>query len=420
MNITFLGASKEVGRSGILVDIGTEKFVLDYGTKVDGKPARYPKKVDVKLDGILLSHAHLDHIGAVPILYKQGQKCYNYGLQITKAFTRMLLKDSLKIARAEGFDPPFMERDISATLKHFKAVEYNKEFNIGNTKITFIDAGHIPGSAMIKLEANGQTLLYTGDFNISSTRLLKGLDLEEIENIDILIIESTYAKKEHADRRKEEMKFIDCIKSTLANDGIAIVASFAVARTQELLLILDHYDIKCPIYIDGMGQKTTEIIDDYPHLQRDYNEVEKAINRLNVKFVEHASNRKKIIKKPCIILTTSGMLSGGPFVWYIKKLYNKPECSVLLTGYQVSQTEGDILIQTGRYIHDNLNLDVKMSINKFDFSAHASHSQMIRLIKRINPRRIFCIHGDNTEKFAEELRQQGFVAEAAELRNYKI
>jgi len=420
MNLSFLGACKEVGRSGILVDTGSEKFVLDYGVKIGEKPTLYPKKVNVKLDGIFLSHAHLDHVGALPVLYKHGQKCKTYGIDITKQLTRMLLKDSLKIARSENQPLMFSEKDISIALKHFRSIDYKKTFNIGKTKITFLDAGHIPGSAMILLENNGKRLLYTGDFNLSDTRFLKGANLEDLDNIDTVIIESTYSDREHPQRKKEELRFIDSINSTLANDGVAIVASFAIARAQEIMFILDDFDIKYPVYVDGMAEKATDIINRYPELQKEYNKLEKTMERLNIKYIEHASQRKKIIKKPCVVITTGGMLSGGPVVWYIKKLHNKIESSIFLTGFQIPNTEGDILLQTGRYIHENLELSVKMNVNSYDFSAHASHSELLKTIKKINPGQVFCIHGDKTEKFADELRQNGFAAEAAELKNYEL
>jgi len=420
VNLEFLGACKEVGRSGILIDTGTEKFVLDYGVKIDGKPSLYPKKVHAKLDGIFLSHAHLDHVGALPVLYKYGQKCRTYGIDITKQLTRMLLKDSIKIAKAENQTPMFSERDASIALKHFKSVNYKKRFNIGKTRITFFDAGHIPGSAMILLENKGKTLLYTGDFNVSNTRLLKGTRLEDLDNIDTLIMENTYSDREHPDRRKEELRFVDSIRATLANDGIAVLASFAISRAQEMILILDDFDIKYPIYVDGMAQKATDIINKHPGLQREYNKLEKAMQRSNINYIKHASQRKKILKKPCIILTTSGMLSGGPVVWYIKKLHERPESSIFLTGFQIPNTEGDILMKTGRYTHEDMDLKVKMNVNKYDFSAHASHSELIKTIKKINPSQIFCMHGEKTEKFADELRQNGFAAEAAELKNYEL
>ena len=206
---------------------------------------------------------------------------------------------------------------------------------------------------------------------------------------------------------------IDVIEETIANDGIVLISCFAIARTQEVLLILDEYEIKEDIYIDGMAKKATRIINDYPRLLRDYNQVEKALHRLNVEFVTRGLKRKKIVKRPCIILTTSGMLSGGPVVDYLERIYDKKNCSLILTGFQVPGTEGALLLQTGHYLHEDLDLEVKMNVRKFDFSSHASRTDLFRFARRLNPEKIFCVHGDNTVRYAEELREEyGFDATA--------
>jgi len=263
---------------------------------------------------------------------------------------------------------------------------------------------------MILLETKDKRILYTGDFNLSDTKLIAGVNLD-IPEVDVLITESTYSDREHPDRQKEEGKMIDTIRGTLANDGVALIASFAIARTQEMLLILDEYELKEKIYIDGMAQKATRIIDSYPGMQREYNEVKRALKRQEVKFIKNPATRKKIIKEPCIIITTSGMLTGGPVAYYVEKLYNREGCSLILTGFQVPGTEGATLLKTGRYIHEDLDIPVKMSVRKFDFSSHASRSELFKFAKQMNPEKIFCVHGENTQRFAKELRDEhGFDA----------
>ncbi len=408
--LSFLGGFREVGRSAVLVDTGTEKILLDYGNKINVKPTEYPKEISDKLDAVILTHAHLDHCGAIPIIYHQGQKCSFYGTGINKTLAKMLLFDSWKIAMYEGEEEKFTKKDIKITLKHFKPVEYRKPFKIGKTTITFFDAGHIPGSAMILLETNNKRILYTGDFMLSDSRLVKGAD-SKIPNSDILITESTYSDREHPDRIKEERKMIESIKETIANNGIALISCFAIARTQEILLTLDEYEIKGNVYLDGMSMKATRIIDSYPQLQREYNQVKQALNRLRVRFITNPSIRKKAIKKPSIIVTTSGMLTGGPVARYIEKLYDRDDSTLILTGFQVPGTEGALLLQTGRYIHQDLDLKMGMSVRKFNFSSHAPRSELFSFARKINPGKIFCVHGDNTVRFAKDLNHEfGFNA----------
>jgi len=276
---------------------------------------------------------------------------------------------------------------------------------VGKTRVTFFDAGHIPGSALILLEAQNKRILYTGDFNLSDTRLIKGADLD-LPEVDALITESTYSDREHPDRLKEERKMIEAIQETLEKDGIALVSCFAIARTQETLLVFDEYELEYPIYMDGMGRKATRIINSYPDLQREYNCIGKALKRLDVKFITNPSIRKKILKKPCIIITTSGMLTGGPIAHYIEKIYDREDCTLILTGFQVPGTEGAVLLKTGHYIHQDLDLALKMSVRKFDFSSHAPRSELFNFVKHVNPDKVFCMHGDNAQRFAQELKEE--------------
>jgi len=403
IRLSFLGGFREVGRSAVLVDTGSEKILLDYGIKINVKPTQYPRKVNSKLNAILLSHAHLDHSGSIPILYHQGQRCTFYGLEIDKPLTRMLLFDSWKISMYEGEEERYTKSDIRTTMRHFKPVKYNKPFKIGKTKVTFLDAGHIPGSAMILLEANKKSILYTGDFNLSDTRLISGANID-IPNVDVLITESTYSDREHPDRFNEERNMVEAIEETIANEGIALISCFAIARTQEMLLILDEYELKEKIYVDGMSKKATRIIDSYPELQKDHDQVKRALDRLNVKFITNPSIRRKALKNPCIIITTSGMLTGGPVAHYIEKLYDRTDCTLMLTGFQVPGTEGALLLKTGRYIHEDLDLKMKMSVRKFSFSSHASRTELFKFARQLNPEKIFCVHGDNTVRFAQELK----------------
>jgi putative mRNA 3-end processing factor len=405
IRLSFLGGSREVGRSAVLVDTGSEKIILDYGLKINVKPTEYPKEVNAKIDAVLLTHSHLDHCGSIPIIYHQGQKCTFCGLEINRPMSRMLLFDSWKISRYEGEEEKYTKKDIKTTMKHFKPVEYRKPFKIGKTRVTFFDAGHIPGSAMILLETNNKRILYTGDFRLSDTRLIKGAD-PNIPNVDVLITESTYSDREHPDRLKEERKMITAIEETTANNGITLISCFAIARTQEVLLALDEYELKGQIYLDGMSMKATRIIDSYPELQREYNLVKKALKRLNVRFITNPSVRKKAIKTPSVIITTSGMLTGGPVARYIEKLYDRDDCTLILTGFQVPGTEGALLLKTGRYIHQDLDLKMGMSVRKFDFSSHAPRTELFNFARQINPKKIFCVHGENTVRFAKELKNE--------------
>jgi putative mRNA 3-end processing factor len=269
---------------------------------------------------------------------------------------------------------------------------------------------------MALIASQGKNLLYTGDFNSIHTRLLKKADLD-LPKIDVLITESTYSDRDHPSRKSQEKELIKIINETLAIDGTCLIAGFAIGRITELLLVLNAYGIDYPVFVDGMTKKAITITNNYRNLLRDPKSVDKALEK--VEYVATHRMRRKIIKEPCVILTTSGMLQGGPIVYYLKSLYDKRNCSLILAGWQLEGTPGKILLETGRYVNEKfgLNLEVKLFFKRLDFSAHAGKTELFKFIEKINPEKIFCIHGDHTQEFANELKERGFDAIAPMANN---
>jgi putative mRNA 3-end processing factor len=404
MKLEFLGAMGSVGASGVLVEENNDRIVLDYGTKPREIPPKFPLPVE-KPKAILLSHAHLDHSGGIPLLVKKYSTPI-YALDVTRDLTELLLEDSIKVSREEGVELPFNEFDIKQTIKNFVFVDYNKSFKIGNFQITYFNAGHIPGSAMIFVENKKTNVLYTGDFNDINTRLLEKCE-EDLPKVKNLIIESTYAQREHPDRKREEKDLVKMIEETIYDNQPAIIAAFAVGRAQEILLILSKHGISYPPFMDGMAKKATTIINRYKKYLREPQDLEEAL-----KFVTYVKGRmrRRLVKEAACIITTSGVLTGGPVVKYIEKLHKKERASLILTGWQIEGTPGRILLETGRFIYGNLNLEVKMKVKRFDFSAHSGRKSLFEFVRKLNPEKVFCVHGDHTEEFAEELRREGFEA----------
>lgn len=410
VKLTFLGAMNSVGASGAVVETETEKILLDYGTKIQENPPTFPLPVDGRPNAVLLSHAHLDHSGGLAMFPKTPI----YATEVSKPLVELLLHDSLKISREEGVHLPFAKDDVEKAIRNFKSVNYHTTFNVGETEVTCFDAGHISGSMMPLLNFGKKTLLYTGDMNTRDTRLIKGSE-KKLPKTDILITESTYSDREHPDRKNQEKQLVEIIRETLAVDGICLIAGFAISRIQELLLILGKYGIDYPLFIDGMAKKATTIINKHKNLLKEPNRLDKVLEK--VQYISSPNRRNKIVKQPCVILSTSGMLNGGPIIHYIKKLYDMRTCSLVLTGYQVEGSPGKVLLETGRFITKDLNLDMKMFVKRLDFSSHAGRSDLFEFIERVNPEKIFCVHGDHTEEFANELKQKGFDAIAPVANN---
>jgi putative mRNA 3-end processing factor len=422
IKLNFLGALGTIGASGLLVEYGANKIVIDYGVKVSDTPPSFPFEVKGIVTSAFLSHCHLDHSGALPLLLKRNNLDKIYSTKVTKELTELLLIDSIKVNREEGVELKFSEEDVEKTMKIFRYLEYGESLKLkNNVEVTFYDAGHIPGSAFVFMDLDGKHLLYTGDFNTEDTRLIKGCE-KNLPEVDILITEGTYYDRNHPDRESQEKELVKIIRETLANDGITIVSGFAVGRIDELLLVLDKYGIDYPVYVDGMAKKAITIINKYQNFLKDPKSLDKALRK--VEFITEDYQRKKVLKEPCVILTTSGMLKGGPVVWYLEKLYSRKNCSLVITGFQVEGTPGKKLLDTGYYINEKygLNLKLKMGFKRLDFSSHVGRDNLIDFIKKLNPEKIYCVHSDNTEGLKEELEKQGFdaVAPSPENRFFNI
>jgi len=402
MRIKCLGGFREVGKNAVLIE-GKENVLFDYGMEVETGKLPLPVK---KVDMIILSHAHLDHSGYCPVIYRKFKPPI-YSTIETFDLSHLLLRDSIKIAKFKKLPKHFGKIDLKKMKKHEVKVTYGQKIEGENFSLDIFDAGHIPGSTAPLLEIGNKRILYVCDFNVNPTCLLNGARIDA-KDVDILILESTYAKKDHSPREETEKKFFETVQGTIANEGVAVIPCFAVGRSAEVLMILNSFNPDFPIYLDGMSKTATEITLKYPEFLRDANALRKAFN--NVTEIWNTKKRGKIIKEPCAIVSSSGMLEGGPSVGYVKYLYNHPESSIIFTGFLIPRTAGRRLVETGRFVTEGFDLKIKMGIHKFDLSAHSGRSDLFNFVNKINPGKIICLHGDHCEDFANELREKGFDA----------
>jgi putative mRNA 3-end processing factor len=402
MKLRFLGGAKEVGRSAIHVDTGSERFLMDYG--IDVQDMKIPIRPELNLTAVLLSHAHMDHSGLLPELYKRGYSGSVYATPVTFGLCSLLLKDSIKVQKIKGERPYFLHHDIKRMERLRKEVRFREPVVFGKSKVEFYDAGHIPGSSMIMVESAGKRVLYTGDVKFIDTELMKGADTN-IEDVDVIISESTYSYKDHPDRVKLTDRLREYVQNTVYNNGIVVLPSFAVGRTQEMLVIMSKLGFK--MTVDGMGIEAADIILRYPDTVRDPKTLSKVFGR--ALKISKGRQRDQAIEEPGVIITTAGMLSGGPVGYYIQKLYQRPDCMLILTGYQVENTVGRILMDTGSYVNEGLNIKPRMKVEFMDFSAHTDRTHLIKFYKKLNPEKIILVHGDHRiEDFGQELSGMGF------------
>ncbi len=390
MKIRFLGGGREVGRSAILVD----DILLDYGMKPCDPPL-YPFN-GLCPSSVIVSHAHLDHSGVVANLMDLKPKVFM--TPVTRDLSLLLAHDTLKISKRQGIFP-FEVEDVQILMQRVQPVTYLDDCRVDGYSARLFDAGHIPGSASIYLDGE-KRLLYTGDINTLNTRLLNGADTNYLD-VDVLIIESTYFGKIHPDRKELERQFVESVIQTLDDGGSAILPCFAIGRTQEILMILDAYGLSP--YVDGMGVDVQQIFERHPSYLRDIDELQDALDNAKVVEPEH---RSSILKEPSIIVTTAGMLNGGPVLYYLGKVHDDPRSKVLLTGYQVEGTNGWNALERGCVEIDGETIPLNLQVEYYDFSAHADDVGLKDIVKRCkNAEIVFTVHGDNTEDFAQWIRE---------------
>jgi putative mRNA 3-end processing factor len=407
MRIRFFGGAHEVGRSAILVE-DDRNIMLDYGIKIDHEP-EFPVGTP-KVDACVISHAHLDHSGSAPALYNESPVA-TFGTMPTLRLSSLLLEDSIKISHRNHTKLNYHNRQLGLFKSRFISMDYHERAGFGNYDITLYDAGHISGSAITLLErAKGREnrrIVYTGDFKLSPQTLHRGA---EVVKSDVLIIESTYATREHTDRKKLIADFVDKIKETLDNNGTALIPTFAVGRAQELLAILEQNGLAERTYVDGMAREASRIALSHPSFIENADVLSAAVK--NATFIEMPGMRKEVLDGPSIILTPAGMLNGGPVLDYIGRL--RRDSHIFITGYQVEGTNGRNLVETGKIDIDGRREHVRTPFSVYDFSAHAGKSDLYKYVRDSAPNTVICVHGDpkNTEAFANELKGEGFDAHA--------
>jgi len=401
MELQFLGGAGEVGRSAILVN---DRLLLDYGVQT-ATPPQYPVG-DVDPEAVIVSHGHLDHAGAVPTLLAGDRRPAIHWTPPTAALTRILARDTLKL-HGGTMQCPFTETHVARLGEVEHRHGYRESFEAAGHEITFYNAGHIPGSAHVLVDDGETRLLYTADFHTDDTRLLSGSTARP--DADVVLCESTYAGVSHEDRTAVEQRFAETTRTTLWEGGTVVVPAFAIGRTQELLMVCAAHDIDC--YVDGMGVEVLSMLRQYPDFLRDPDALDRAARHAR-EVTGRDGQRKRIAAQNTVIVTTSGMLSGGPAMTYIPEIRSDPTNRVSLTGYQVEGTPGRELLETGRCELDGGVYPVAAQTELFDFSAHADDAGLRSFLDAYADARVLINHGDDCEGFAGELRDEGVDASA--------
>lgn len=413
MKVQFLGGAREIGRSAILVN---DSLLLDYGIKT-ATPLQYPIG-DVNPEAVVVSHGHLDHAGAVPALLTGDERPPIHWTAPTRALALTLAEDTLKL-HGNTLQCPFTDTHVRRVTQVSQTHQYGEPFEAAGHEVTLFNAGHIPGSSHILVDDGETRLLYTADFQPATEgtdeksreqRLVEGSSARP--DADVVITESTYANERHTDRAVLEQQFAESVRTTIWEGGTVIVPVFAIGRAQELLLVCSAHDIDC--YLDGMAKQVTQLVRQYPSFLRDSDALKRA--KANARFVTgRAGQRTRIARKNTTILTTAGMLGGGPVVSYIREIRRNPTNKITLTGYQVEGTPGRELLDTGRAEFDGQVLPVSAQTEQYNFSAHADRDGLRSFLEHYRDSTVLVNHGDDCTGFANRLCEGGFDASAPAL-----
>ncbi|MGB9659738.1 MAG: MBL fold metallo-hydrolase [Nitrososphaerales archaeon] len=402
MEIKILGAAREVGRSAFLVKSMDSKVLLDFGVQLTREPT-FPMHVSPKeVDGILLSHAHLDHSGAIPLFYISGNMKL-YTTEVTLELTKLLIEDFLNIS---GFYLPFEYIDLLSMMKSSHRLKLNETVDLKGFTATFLEASHIPGGASIILESNKERLLYTGDINARGSLLLRDADTNFGE-LDAVITESTYAMGDHPKSEDVEKEFIDFAKEVIERGGTLLVPAFSVGRAQEMACVLKKHNFPYSVAMDGMALKVNEILFRYQEYLRDPSLFRRSME--SIEFITSWSQRRRMVKTPSVIISPAGMLVGGAAVFYNSEVSKKPKNAIAIVSYQIPGTPGRTLLEKKVAIINGKPRKVKAEVRQFDFSSHSGRKELFDMFKGIKGSpKVYTVHGEKESciKFAEELRSE--------------
>ncbi len=427
VRITFLGAGRQVGRSCMLLQTPESRILMDCGIDVAAQDQEaYPFldapefKID-EIDAIILSHAHIDHSGFVPYLYKMGYRGPLYCTEPTRDVAALIALDLIGVTFKQAKKPLYASSDVAEMVKHAITLDYEEVTDITpDVRLTFYNAGHILGSSLVHLHiGNGlHNLLYTGDLKYLRTQLLEPAS-NSFPRLETVIIEATYGGKDDIaiSRKQEEDEMINSIKETIANKGKVLIPVLGVGRAQEVMLILENAIRTCqldkiPVYVHGMVWDVTAIHTAYPdYLNKTVrkNIFHKDQNPFLSDIFKRVGSRKEqqeIIEEggACVILATAGMLNAGASLEYFRHLADNPRNTLIFTSYQGEGSLGRRVQNGEKEIQMTFEdkpeiINVRMKVLKSTLSGHASRTEIIRYIHEVDPRpkKVIVVHGENNK-----------------------
>jgi len=410
---------REIGANSYLLEAGKHRFILDSGAHPKEKGLlslpNYESVPQDSVEGIIITHAHHDHIGALPTLQRKQRKATVYMTEPTGEVTAGMLHNSVNVMSRQREElgimeyPLFTHKEIDAIKPKWAYRDLRKPFFFPNTDVecTFYDAGHIMGSTGVMFRHGGRSVFYSGDVNFEAQTITKAADFPT-EGIDTLIIETTrgdYARPPEFTRRAEKERMAKVIRETFEKNGAVLVPVFALGKTQELLMMLHELrqmDLipEVPVLIGGLSTKTTVLYDHYANRTRRNYEGFRILEDMDM-LVAPRKRRKELVHNPhTIYALSSGMMSEGTMSnSFALRFLENPRNTVAFVGYTDPTTPG-YRVRNAK-IGDKIKLDsqlpeveLRCRVESFDFSAHATREQIMDYVKQVSPPKVLLVHGD--------------------------
>jgi len=430
VRITTLGCCREVGRAAFILSTPETRVLIDCGDKpgAEGEVPylQVPEALGSganSLDAVVLTHAHLDHSALIPLLFKYGYDGPIYCTEPTRDLMGLLTLDYLDVAAKEGRAPPYESAQVREAIKHSITLEYGDVTDIApDIKLTFHNAGHILGSAVSHFHIGDglYNVAFSGDIHYEDTRLFNGA-VNDFPRVETLVLESTYGGRNdyQTDQEDSERKLKKIIRETTTEGGKVLIPAFAVGRSQEIMLVLEEAmrngDIPTvPVHLDGMIWEATAIHSTYPEYLRDdlrdriFHEDKNPFLAEQFNHIDGGEEERQDVTDggPCIILSTSGMVEGGPIMSWLEHLGTDAESTMAFVGYQAQGTLGrriqngwdEIPVGNGGRGRGN-TLNLEMNVETVDgFSGHADRQGLENFVRTMNPRpeKVLCVHGDES------------------------
>ncbi|MFD2157298.1 MBL fold metallo-hydrolase [Rubritalea tangerina] len=429
-----LARQNDIGANCYLLETSDSNIVLDSGMHpkeegIDALPAHHELPPH-SVDAIVLSHAHLDHAGTIPVLMRDQQDAPLYLTQPTADLAKALLHNSVNVMQHKRLElgiteyPLYGHRELDRLATRWEPKSYLTPWKINrDTKLTFHDAGHILGSAGVMVESDNKRIFYTGDIQFEDQTLITGARFPE-EHVDTLIVETTRGaspRRPDYDRDEEEQRLLKAILDTLERGGSALIPVFAMGKTQEVLTMIHKFKTagllpeKTPVYMGGLSTKMTLLFDDLSDSTSRKVPDFKILEDMDINTGSKKHKGAPITYRPgSIFCLSSGMMSENTTSnIFAQTFISNPKNSLLFVGYADPETPGGIIRQTRRGDIVKLSKDqppvvLDCPVEIFDFSGHATRDAILDYILKIKPNQVFLVHGDSPalEWFQQQISQK--------------